>query len=321
MANNHEPEASRAAREFCLRYNVVSGPSLQPDAQVIELIAHGMESFSNALGLATRDNLIPVEEPAWALVRAMILRGFAHADAGFVCLATGAVSTVEVVSRVVLESALNVLYILEQDRVCRLYDYLAGYVTQERTELTRWEEMLGRMPPEEATVHRKEIERKQQAVDQQESIVQEFAGSAGITRPRRPWPKIADRFRAIGNEVDYRVLYVAMCSQTHNDAEDLFNTFMLGAMAHLHPGQVAREFEMRQKAENAFFARLLLYRSIEYLFQCFERYGESYAVPAIADIGSRCYRTMRELASELCKSEQHERDRFRAAIGPLPFNT
>jgi hypothetical protein len=132
--------------------------------------------------------------------------------------------------------------------------------------------------------------------------------------------RLADRFRAIGDEVDYRVLYAAMCSQTHNDAEDLFNTFVLGVLAHLHPHQVSQEFKTRQKAENAFFARLLMYRSVEYLFRCIGRYGESYAVPAIVEIGSGCYRRMCDLAADLCQAEQCERECFRAKMGPPPFS-
>jgi len=316
MADDSDLVANLAIKEFCQRHNLASASPLQPDLQVIALMAQGIESFSDALGSATSGNLIPVEEPAWALVRAMILRGFAHADAGFVCLATGSVGTAEVVSRAVLECALNVLFILQEDRAGRLYDYLAAYVKQERAELARWEEMLCRMPSTEASVHQEEIERKRQVVDQQELIAKEFAGGAGITRPAQPWPKIGERFRAVGSELDYRVLYAAMCSQAHNDAEDLFNTFVLGAMSHLNPGQVAREFELRQKAENAFFARLLMYRSVEYLFKCIQRYGEAYAVAAIAEIGSGCYRRMRDLAAGICQNEQSERERFRARMGP-----
>lgn len=117
-------------RAFCRRYNLTPDSLIQPDLPVIELMAQGMASFEHALGRACSDNVITVEEPTWGMVRAMILRGFAHADAGFVCLASGSVATAEVVSRVVVESALNVLYILKQDRVGRLYDYLASFVAR-----------------------------------------------------------------------------------------------------------------------------------------------------------------------------------------------
>ncbi len=316
-----ETDLTHAGREFCQRHNLLSVSALQPDLPVIGLMAHGMESFEDALGRACCDNLLTVEEPTWGMVRAMILRGFAHADAGFVCLAAGAVATAEVVSRVVVESALNVLYILQQDRVGRLYDYLASYVAQERSELAKWKALLGAMPGEEAVVHRKEIDRKEPAVSLQESITQQFARDAGITRTAQPWPKVAERFRAVGEEVDHRVLYAAMCSQTHNDAEDLFNTFALGVLAHHHPGQVSHDFKTRQMAENAYFARFLMYRSVEYLFRCVGRYGESYGVRAISEIGSGCSHRMRELTADLYRIELVERDQFRERLGSSPFNT
>lgn len=316
MADNSDLVENRAVKEFCQRHNLASAPPFQPDGQVIALVADGLETFSDALGQATSDKAIAVEEPAWALVRAMILRGFAHVDAGVICLATGSVATAEIVSRAILECAINVLFTLQQDRAGRLYDYLAAHVSQERAELGRWESMIGGLPPEEAAAHRTEIDRKREAVDHQDVIAQEFASGAGITRPAQPWPKIGERFRAVGCELDHRVLYAAMCSQAHNDAEDLFNIFVVGAVSHLNPGQVAREFEKRQAAENAFFARLLLYRSLEYLFKCIERYGDSYGVASIARIGSECGSRMSDLTADLYQNEQRERERFRARMGP-----
>lgn len=282
-------------------------------------MTQGMESFSDSIGLATRDHLIPVEEPTWALIRSMILRGFAHADAAFISLATGSVATTEVIARTVLECALNVLFILKKDRSGRLYDYLAAYVTKKHAELSRWENMLDEMPPATAEVNKNQIERKREAVDHQATIAKEFADGAGITRPAEPWPKIGERFRVVGSELDYRVLYAAMCSQAHNDAEDLFNIFVLGAMSHLNPGQVAREFEMRQKAENAFFARLLLYRSVEFLFKCVANYGESYGVASIIEIGSGCNSRFLNLTADLCQQEQREREAFREKFGQSEY--
>jgi len=243
----------------------------------------------------------------------MILRGFSHAEASIVCLVTGSVATAEVVSRVTLESALNVLYVLQQDRVGRLFDYLSAYVKQERAELSRWEAMLPGMEPDEAVVHRHEIENKRSAIDLQDSIAQGFGKDTGITRSPQPWPKISDRFRLVDQEVDYRVLYAAMCSQTHNDAEDLLNTFILGATAHLHPEPVARALKLRQEAENRYFATLLVYRSIEYLFSCIERYGESYGIREISEVGAQAYQTMRDLTADSCRQEFAER----AELGDL----
>jgi hypothetical protein len=65
MARNSEPEADRAVKEFCQGHNLAAASSLQPDFQVISLMAQGMESFSDALGRACCDNLITVEEPTW----------------------------------------------------------------------------------------------------------------------------------------------------------------------------------------------------------------------------------------------------------------
>jgi hypothetical protein len=41
------------------------------------------------------------------------------------------------------------------------------------------------------------------------------------------WPSTFDRFSEIGKEVDYRTIYAALCSQAHNDPEDILNNFIL----------------------------------------------------------------------------------------------
>lgn len=171
--------------------------------------------------------------------------------------------------------------------------------------------MLVGMAGEGARVHREEIERKRGGIAQQEILTQEFPRAAGIARPPQPWPKIADRFRALGEEVDYRVLYAAMCSQTHNDAEDLFNTVALGIMKHHRPGEAALAYEVRLRREEAYFARFLMYRSVEYLFRCIGRYGDSYGVRALSDVGSRGYSRVRHLTADLCEAERREQERFR----------
>ena len=40
------------------------------------------------------------------------------------------------------------------------------------------------------------------------------------------WPSIFERFKEIGQEVGYRTIYAALCSQAHNDAEDSLNKIM-----------------------------------------------------------------------------------------------
>ena len=40
------------------------------------------------------------------------------------------------------------------------------------------------------------------------------------------WPSIFDRFKETKGEVNYRTVYAALCSQAHNDAEDILNKIM-----------------------------------------------------------------------------------------------
>lgn len=40
------------------------------------------------------------------------------------------------------------------------------------------------------------------------------------------WPSTFDRFKKVNMEIEYRTLYSALCSQSHNDAEDSLNNLM-----------------------------------------------------------------------------------------------
>ena len=70
----------------------------------------------------------------------------------------------------------------------------------------------------------------------------------------------------LGFEIDYRTLYAALCSQTHNDAEDLLNYFFFVASGN-------RELLEQGAIETVNFSRFLMYRGIDYYLEAARRYA------------------------------------------------
>ena len=94
----------------------------------------------------------------------------------------------------------------------------------------------------------------------------------GIKNTSGAWPKtIADRFKLLGFETSYRTVYAAMSSQTHNDAEDLLNYFILVSSGN-------KELLERGGIDTVNFSRLLMYIGVHYYIETTHRYAKSFGL-------------------------------------------
>ena len=90
------------------------------------------------------------------------------------------------------------------------------------------------------------------------------------------WPtSIFDRFREIGKEVGYRTVYVALCSQAHNDAEDILNSFMARVISNVSG------MEDAQFVEQYHFSLYMLLTAIEYHVMASAMYIAKFEISAI----------------------------------------
>ncbi|PJE54055.1 hypothetical protein TY87_17575 [Marinomonas sp. BSi20584] len=71
------------------------------------------------------------------------------------------------------------------------------------------------------------------------------------------WPSAFDRFRLINDEIGYRTIYTALCSQSHNDPEDLLNQLLCRSLNH-------DGFTSAKKAEQYFFSLYMILQAIKY---------------------------------------------------------
>jgi hypothetical protein len=105
-----------------------------------------------------------------------------------------------------------------------------------------------------------------------------------------------ERFRLLGLDVEYRTVYAALCSQTHNDAEDLLNYFFAAASGN-------QELIDKTGLEAVNFSRLMLYFAVKYYITVAGSYAIRFelttALEAINLGRTAISQTLEELAKEL----------------------
>jgi uncharacterized protein DUF5677 len=102
-------------------------------------------------------------DPLWGLLLSMLDRTFEYTEGAIVAYATGSTASSEVISRTAIESAINLQFILVDERKgIRLPHYLAYYFDHEQKEIDQWlkatsslggeaQKFIKRRPPKSAT--------------------------------------------------------------------------------------------------------------------------------------------------------------------------
>ncbi len=219
---------------------------------------------------------VTANDPSSGVIRVMLTRGYTYLESAFTALVTGFAPSAEILSRSTLEASLNVRFILHSpraERPSRIAQYVNSFIAQEKKELSRWEQAVAALGENEQPAHLGAIAKKKEGIAAWTHVSASFY-PVEILDPaiiQQPWPKIADRFTALGEDIHYRVLYAAMCSQAHNDAEDLLNEIFV---------RIANDpqIEDRMSKENVYFARNLTYRAAEFMLQAGIDYTSAYGM-------------------------------------------
>ena len=250
---------NEAAEAFAEQRGLVMTPRLHDAGLAARWATHGMEVIRDSIQESTD---LDDREPAWGLLFAALERVFSHAEASVVAMATDSYATAEVIARATVEAAINVRYFLGGNPSERIFDYFSDYVVRERRAVRQWQNLLSGLDDDGRRISIEAIARKNTALDKYEEFLTHIAeqitppvnGRPAVYHPR-PWPNVADRFRAVGEEYTYRTVYGALSSQVHNDAEDLLNRVIIGVMGDAH-------LKKELVAENRQFALMLTFNAI-----------------------------------------------------------
>lgn len=173
------------------------------------------------------------DDPAWSLLYTMRERAVEQLSACIALFSHGYYAPAEALCRTALEATSNFFHCANGETCKLVLNYFGNYIKTERDQNRLWLDSVNRSthPEGDKQFHRKLIDDKEKALDLYEQILTDTFSQIGISYAdsSKVWPNTFQRFTAINDEVAYRTTYAALCSQTHNDAEDLLNRFVQGA--------------------------------------------------------------------------------------------
>ena len=232
-------------------------------------------------------------EPTWGLLQAMLDRVYGYAAASLILYVVGRPFSGEVVARTTVEAAINVLYILNGNRVERLWQYFSSYIATERRQNRLWLDAISGYSDEDKQIHLSAIARKERALSGSEQILRGAFQQMGFTpNSDASWPNLFDRFRVLGKATSYRTVYAAMCSQSHNDAEDLINKFIIHSVG-------TAEMQEALASETLNFSRMLVYFGLKYYLEASLIYTIAFDLPGAEKEIHKGYDVISKLVEEI----------------------
>lgn len=191
-------------------------------------------------------------------------RAMEQAAACLVLYSHGYYAPAEALCRTVVEASVNLYYCSLGDSCARVMSYFRSHIETERKQNKSWQSSVrdSSYPEGAKAIHEQRIRNKDEALATYEAVLTEAFAQIGLhySQASKEWPSIFDRFKAINKEVDYRTVYAALCSQAHNDAEDLLNDFVHGVR------QIEGAHD-QQAFENKNFALYMVLTALAFLME------------------------------------------------------
>lgn len=209
-------------------------------------------------------------------------------------LALGRLQAAEILARTVMESALSLLYLAEGDSGTRLVQYFKHYLGQEREQNRKWQKELAVLPDEWKSDHEARIKDKNETLDNAALFIEHFAEAVGVKYPsEKGYPNFLGICTALNKAIDYRTVYMAMCSQAHHDAEDIINDLIVGTSPNV------RELAARLERETNNFSIFLVLHGVRYYLECLGKLGARYKFSSVAQQVSKSHIAISGLMAEV----------------------
>ncbi|MCL1058855.1 DUF5677 domain-containing protein [Shewanella gelidimarina] len=171
-----------------------------------------------------------VKNVPWPTMHDMYKRNYEYCCGVLSCFLIGQFQSSEALSRTAIEGAVNLHYVSLGDAMGKQIAYFKNHLVTERKQNKNWKQSV------EASAYSKDakdhhldrILEKEASLNYYEEALKGSLKLSGVDFDAvdLKWPSIFDRFKEIDDEVGYRTVYAALCSQAHNDAEDILNKIM-----------------------------------------------------------------------------------------------
>lgn len=164
----------------------------------------------------------------WVSMHDMYKRSYEYCCGALGCFLIAQFPSSEALCRTAIEGAVNLHYVSLGDSMGKQIAYFKEYLDTERKQNTNWQRSVenANYPQDAKDLHFEQIRQKEESLSQYDDMLRQSLHLAGIDydSSKLNWPNIFERFREIDDEVGYRTVYTALCSQAHNDAEDVLNS-------------------------------------------------------------------------------------------------
>ncbi|MFW5330495.1 DUF5677 domain-containing protein [Hydrogenophaga sp. ZJX-1] len=287
-----KPHARKTLAAMFCKTNRISSADIAPSTETV--IASVEAPFYLFLELLEPSGLADSTDPVDGILITLLRRLHNTTSGALTLVVLGRIQEAEILSRTIMESALTIQYALAQQTGHRLVKYFKHYIQTERDQIKKWKGELPGLNLETQSDHQIRIDVKLSALDGYKAFIEHFArmqktDSAGS----KNWPSTYDICVSLGKAVDYRTVYMAMCSQAHHDAEDILNDFIVGSSTDYE----TRIGELEYETGN--FGIFLLLCSLRYYLECLQQIGKRYRLPTVEIQSSRSFATISVLAEKV----------------------
>lgn len=187
------------------------------------------------------------KETPWAPMFDMYERNYEYCSGAISLFLLVQLASAEALCRTAVEGAVNLEFVSIGDPMGNQIAYYKNYIETERKQNRTWREAVKNSDStqEDKEFHYNKIDDKEEALSHYEFGLRQSLSLEGIDYDacEHKWPNIFERFQKLGREVEYRTLYTALCSQAHNDAEDILNKIMARITANVKGMNKAQEVE------------------------------------------------------------------------------
>lgn len=192
---------------------------------------YNLEKLNDIIERSCRENVEKlVNEVHWPSMHDMYRRNYEYCCGVFGAFLIGQIPSCEALCRTAIEGSVNLHYISLGDSMTKQISYFKNHIETERKQNKNWKRSIedSTYSDEAKAEHLQRISDKDRTLDHYEYALKTSFALSNIDFDivSLKWPSIFERFKEIGQEVGYRTIYAALCSQAHNDAEDSLNKIM-----------------------------------------------------------------------------------------------
>lgn len=221
-----------------------------------------LESTDELVKKAEKENLDTISQEAyWPIMNDMYERSYEYVCGSLSLFILQQLQSCEASCRTAIEGAVNLHYVSLGDSLGKIISYFKNHFEVELKQNVNWKSAVdtSNVDEEIKNYHQGLIANKNDALNTYEAVLNKSMSDKGININTydSKWPSAFDRFRLIDDEIGYRTIYTALCSQSHNDPEDLLNKLLCRAINN-------DGFTLAKKEEQYYFSLYMILQAIKY---------------------------------------------------------